>query len=106
MKKLVIMVCLFLVSYMQGNALARTNKKNTQVTHKMLITDKVLLPQYFSYSTPDMINGPTGTLTVTGDSLSNDTQQVKLEVTLTILWGAPITVTLNYGPSLFILKQR
>lgn len=67
-------------------------QKNYQEIPEELVKDESLLVQCFSYSMPGTINGPTGTLTVAG-LLPGEPQ---LTVTLTILWGNPITGTL-YG---------
>ena len=56
-----------------------------------LPADRALLVQCFSYSTPNSINLPMGTLTVAGLMPGNP----NLTVTFTQLLGNPITGTLN-----------
>jgi len=91
MKKIAVIICLLLTSYLQNSAFAETDSKINQGIPKTLIENKALLVQCYSYSMPGTINGPTGTLTVAG-LLPSDPH---LTVTLTILWGNPITGTLH-----------
>ena len=87
MKKLITIIFMTLVMSMGVAISAETEQKIPE----NLAKDKSLLVQCFSYSTPGTINGPMGELTVAGLLPGNP----RLTVTLTILFGNPITATLN-----------